>query len=280
VSVSATVVVPTYNERTNLPVLVAGLMPIDGVRLLVVDDQSPDGTADVAEALARDHPGRIEVMRRSGPRASGVACGYGRRLGRGRPVRRSRSLPSGELPASCAGTDRSRDRIAYVPGGAVGIASSPLLSRLATRTRARTRLTMPGTSGYRCFRRRAASMALEARFGRLFARSKWRSGHEPGAGSSKRRLRSSAPRGESRCPRVILESAIMPSKLVWSRRAGIDVSPDYYRGRKVMIRRPASSAVISRAGWSSWRRRPDRRCLIADYGGNLFNIDGRPIASA
>jgi len=40
----AIVVVPTYNERENLPVLVEGLMRHENVRVLVVDDQSPDGT--------------------------------------------------------------------------------------------------------------------------------------------------------------------------------------------------------------------------------------------
>ena len=39
-SLSALVVVPTYNERANLPVLVAGLMRHDNVRVLVVDDES------------------------------------------------------------------------------------------------------------------------------------------------------------------------------------------------------------------------------------------------
>ena len=36
------------------------------VRVLVVDDQSPDGTGEVADALAREYPGRVEVMHRTG----------------------------------------------------------------------------------------------------------------------------------------------------------------------------------------------------------------------
>jgi dolichol-phosphate mannosyltransferase len=65
------VVVPTYNERDNLPVLAEGILAHPGFRLLVVDDGSPDGTGAIADQLARDHPGRVEVMHRSGPRGLG-----------------------------------------------------------------------------------------------------------------------------------------------------------------------------------------------------------------
>ena len=68
---SALVVVPTYNERENLPLLVSGVLAHDGFRILVVDDGSPDGTGAVADALAAAHPGRVEVMHRTGPRGLG-----------------------------------------------------------------------------------------------------------------------------------------------------------------------------------------------------------------
>jgi len=68
---AALVIVPTYNERTNLPVVAEGLMRHPHVRLMVVDDQSPDGTGDVADDLARRHPGRIEVVHRTGKRGLG-----------------------------------------------------------------------------------------------------------------------------------------------------------------------------------------------------------------
>ena len=70
-SLSALVVIPTYNERVNLPVLIAGLMAHDNVRALVVDDQSPDGTGDVADALSREHPGRVDVLHRTGKKGFG-----------------------------------------------------------------------------------------------------------------------------------------------------------------------------------------------------------------
>ncbi|WP_405363067.1 polyprenol monophosphomannose synthase [Kitasatospora sp. NBC_00085] len=61
------VVVPTYNERENLPVL-AGLLAdleLPGLNLLVVDDNSPDGTGDVADKLAADSPGTVGVLHRT-----------------------------------------------------------------------------------------------------------------------------------------------------------------------------------------------------------------------
>jgi len=71
--VRAIVVVPTYNEHANLPVLVNALMQQPGLRLLVADDQSPDGTGELADSLAREHPGRIEVLHRTGRRGRGRA---------------------------------------------------------------------------------------------------------------------------------------------------------------------------------------------------------------
>jgi dolichol-phosphate mannosyltransferase len=65
------VVVPTYNERENLPLLAAGVLKRDGFRMLVVDDASPDGTGAVADQLAYQHPGRVEVLHRTGQRGLG-----------------------------------------------------------------------------------------------------------------------------------------------------------------------------------------------------------------
>jgi dolichol-phosphate mannosyltransferase len=68
---NAIVVVPTYNERENLPVLAAGVLKHDGFRLLVDDDGSPDGTGSIADRLVADHPGRVEVIHRTGQRGLG-----------------------------------------------------------------------------------------------------------------------------------------------------------------------------------------------------------------
>jgi dolichol-phosphate mannosyltransferase len=67
------VIVPTYNERENLPPLAARLLALPvPVDLLVVDDNSPDGTGKVADQLAADH-GQIHVLHRTGKNGLGRA---------------------------------------------------------------------------------------------------------------------------------------------------------------------------------------------------------------
>lgn len=70
-----TIVIPTYNEADNLPNLAAELwsLPLEGLSILVVDDDSPDGTGDVADELANRVPGRLEVIHRSGKLGLGTA---------------------------------------------------------------------------------------------------------------------------------------------------------------------------------------------------------------
>ncbi len=65
------VVVPTYNERENVGPLVREVLRHDGFRVMVVDDRSPDGTGALADELAREFPGRVEVVHRAGPRGLG-----------------------------------------------------------------------------------------------------------------------------------------------------------------------------------------------------------------
>lgn len=62
-----TVVLPTYNEAENLPKLVSALfsLPLD-LSILVVDDNSPDGTGDLAEELSKKHDNKLVVLRRAG----------------------------------------------------------------------------------------------------------------------------------------------------------------------------------------------------------------------
>ena len=68
---NVTVVLPTYNERDNLPVLVPDILGRGDYRVLIVDDASPDGTGAVADALAREHPARVDVLHRRGRRGLG-----------------------------------------------------------------------------------------------------------------------------------------------------------------------------------------------------------------
>jgi dolichol-phosphate mannosyltransferase len=67
------VVVPTYNERENLAPLVGALHAVDAdLHVLVVDDESPDGTGAIADDLAAKDA-RVKVRHRSGPRGLGRA---------------------------------------------------------------------------------------------------------------------------------------------------------------------------------------------------------------
>jgi dolichol-phosphate mannosyltransferase len=74
-SADVAIVIPTYNEAGNLAPLATQLwsLPVAGVRILVVDDASPDGTGEQADALARAHPGRFEVLHRTGKLGLGTA---------------------------------------------------------------------------------------------------------------------------------------------------------------------------------------------------------------
>ncbi len=67
------VLIPTYNEKDNIPILVTDLMAIPGVHVMVLDDQSPDGTGTVADELGRKYPGRVQCLHRTGQRGLGVS---------------------------------------------------------------------------------------------------------------------------------------------------------------------------------------------------------------
>ncbi len=66
------VVTPTYDERDNLPILARAVLALGpDFSMLVVDDASPDGTGAVADALAAEFPGRLQVIHRTGRRGLG-----------------------------------------------------------------------------------------------------------------------------------------------------------------------------------------------------------------
>jgi dolichol-phosphate mannosyltransferase len=69
--VRALVVLPTYNERENLPGIVAAILGHPGFSVLVVDDNSPDGTGTLADELARQYQERMQVIHRQGSRGLG-----------------------------------------------------------------------------------------------------------------------------------------------------------------------------------------------------------------
>jgi dolichol-phosphate mannosyltransferase len=68
------VVLPTYNERDNIePIVAAILGQSPDFEVLVVDDNSPDGTGEIVDRLAQKQPERVHVMHRAGKRGLGTA---------------------------------------------------------------------------------------------------------------------------------------------------------------------------------------------------------------
>lgn len=61
------VVLPTYNEKETLPLIVAAIFEqaIPGLEILVVDDNSPDGTGDIADGLRADYDNQVHVLHRT-----------------------------------------------------------------------------------------------------------------------------------------------------------------------------------------------------------------------
>jgi len=70
-----TVVVPTYNEVSNLPSLITSLLELSlpELRILIVDDASPDGTGRLADELAGQLPDTLSVIHRVGKLGLGSA---------------------------------------------------------------------------------------------------------------------------------------------------------------------------------------------------------------
>jgi dolichol-phosphate mannosyltransferase len=73
--VKTTIVIPTFNEAKNLPVLLEKVfsLPLTELSILVVDDNSPDGTGDIAEELGKKYKGRVSVLHRAGKLGLGTA---------------------------------------------------------------------------------------------------------------------------------------------------------------------------------------------------------------
>ena len=72
---SICVIIPTYNEIENLPLIVERLraLPLDNLSILVIDDNSPDGSGALADELAARYNGQLSVMHRSGKLGLGTA---------------------------------------------------------------------------------------------------------------------------------------------------------------------------------------------------------------
>jgi dolichol-phosphate mannosyltransferase len=134
------VIVPTYNERDSLPVLLARLAHVaPGVvrEVVVVDDGSPDGTGALAEELAGTAPVPIRVVHRPGKAGLASAIMAGVAVARGATVTvmdADLSHPPELLPdlaAAIAGGADIAVASRYVPGG--GIEAWPVLRRIVSR---------------------------------------------------------------------------------------------------------------------------------------------------
>jgi len=167
-TVKITVVVPTYNEIDNLPRLCEVLftLPLE-LKLLVVDDNSPDGTGRLAEELAARHPRQIAVEHRAGKLGLGTAylCGFFRALQEGaeaiaqmdadfsHPPEKLIELHAALLDCDVAFGSR------YIPGGSVDV-NWPLWRKQLSafgNLYARTILGLPirdVTGGFRLWRRK------------------------------------------------------------------------------------------------------------------------------
>jgi dolichol-phosphate mannosyltransferase len=232
--VTALVIIPTYNERENIPSLVEALIAHDGVRVMVVDDNSPDGTGGVADELAQRHPGRVSVLHRTTDRGFGRSYIDGLRHGIRETVDVIAQMDAdfshdpARLPALIAATANADVVIGsrYVRGGGIKNWSKRrrLLSWFAnTYVRSVTGLRARDcTSGFRCWRRETIAALPLDRFvsdgysflvEMLFV-----------AGQQGRRI-AEVPityverrEGESKMSHgVILESAITPWRLVATR---------------------------------------------------------------
>ena len=173
------VVVPTYNEAENLPVLVERLFALDlpSTKLLVVDDGSPDGTGEVAERLGRELGGRVELIQRGRKMGLGTAYvdGMTQALAEGPDfivqMDADMSHPPERVPAFLEALNDADVVVGsrYVPGGGSedswGIRRRvlSLLSnegiRLATGVKVRD-----ATSGFKAFRREAIAAVDLTRF--------------------------------------------------------------------------------------------------------------------
>jgi len=161
------VIIPTYDERENLPSLIDQLLAVPDLRILIVDDASPDGTGQLADEYAAVNRARVQVLHRTGKRGLGLSYIDGMYVALRTDATHVCQMDA-DLSHNPADIPRLLDAAQsadfvigsrYVPGGR--IENWPLhrrlLSAFANRyIRAITRLTIRDcTSGFRCWRREA-----------------------------------------------------------------------------------------------------------------------------
>jgi len=164
-----TVVLPTYNEIENLPLMIDALMKLSiaDLSILIVDDNSPDGTGDLADKLALQYAGRISVLHRKEKKGLGAAyiAGFEKALAAGADYIIQMDCDFSHqpkyIPAMIAAAENADMVLAsrYVKGGSVDESWSlfrKLLSGFANTVYVPTLLSMPiydATGGFRLWRR-------------------------------------------------------------------------------------------------------------------------------
>ena len=225
------IVVPTYNERENVAALIARLFEVaHGADVCLLDDGSPDGTADYACELFGSDP-RFSVMRRNGrPRGYGRSLVDGYRhcleLGYARLVQLDAdfSHDPARIPALIEASAAADVVIGsrYCAGGAVE--NWPLRRRLLSRFANRYVCLITGlragdtTSGFRCYTHRALRRLLEGRIaaeGYAFLVEAVYHAHREGLSIKEVPITFTDRReGQSKMSRgVIFESVLMPWRL-------------------------------------------------------------------
>jgi dolichol-phosphate mannosyltransferase len=160
-----TIVIPTYNEFENIQSLIPRILENPRFQVLVVDDNSPDGTADAVRAL-RETDQRIGLLSRPGKQGLGTAyiAGFRRALAEGAQyifeMDADFSHDPHYLPQLLQAAEQGYDLVLgsrYVPGGAT--TDWGFIRQLISRSGniyARAILGLPvmdATGGFRCYRR-------------------------------------------------------------------------------------------------------------------------------
>ena len=164
---STLIIVPTYKERENLPSLAQKLLSLPvGVDMLVVDDNSPDGTGKIADELAAKHP-PIHVLHRAEKSGLGRAyiAGFKWALEGGYEfifeMDCDLSHDPAEIPAFLAAAQNADLVLGSRYTGGVRVVNWPLKRLLLSRCAGIYVWLITGmpitdpTGGYKCFRRRA-----------------------------------------------------------------------------------------------------------------------------
>ena len=75
------VIIPTYNEKENVQAIIEAVFDLEGFDVLIVDDGSPDGTADIVRSLQSTYSGRLNMLEREGKLGLGTAYIAGFKFG-------------------------------------------------------------------------------------------------------------------------------------------------------------------------------------------------------